>query len=215
MHGLQDVAALACDLIATDTRPERSNGAAVERCIHALRGFEIETLDYMDDHGIPKQVLAARSGKGPCLALCGHLDTVGADGWTADPWTPTISEGRLYGLGSSDMKGPVAALLIAAASVAGDVPVMVLLTADEETSRAGVNALIDRSALLRESDVRAIVVGEPTGMVPTRGHRASVNFTATATGLQAHSATGLGTNANWALLDFLQGVCEVRRLLAT
>jgi acetylornithine deacetylase len=106
-------------------------------------------------------------------------------------------------------------MLIAAATVPHDVPVMVLLTTDEETTHAGAKVLRDHGVFTKLGGVRAIVIGEPTGMVPIRGHRANVIFTATASGIQAHSATGLGLNANWALLDFLDGMRSLRDRLLT
>ena len=50
-------------------------------------------------------------------------------------------------------------------------------------------------------------------MVPMRGHRVHVQFTATATGVQAHSSTGLGRNANWALVPFLMDMKAIYEML--
>jgi acetylornithine deacetylase len=56
-------------------------------------------------------------------------------------------------------------------------------------------------------------VAEPTGLVPVRGHRSSTNITATARGVQAHSSTGQGSNANWALIPFLAAMREIQQRL--
>jgi acetylornithine deacetylase/succinyl-diaminopimelate desuccinylase-like protein len=101
------------------------------------------------------------------------------------------------------MKGPIAAFLIAAKRLPADVPVCLLITTDEETTKQGAQAIAERSRLVRAARPRGIVVAEPTQLVPVRGHRAHVSFTATSVGVQAHSATGLGRNANWALVEFL------------
>jgi acetylornithine deacetylase/succinyl-diaminopimelate desuccinylase-like protein len=93
------------------------------------------------------------------------------------------------------------------------VPVGLILTTDEETTKAGARAVVERSALARLMRPCGIVVAEPTGMTPIRGHRAHVAFTATATGVQAHSATGLGRNANWDLVEFLADMKAIHRRL--
>jgi acetylornithine deacetylase len=112
------------------------------------------------------------------------------------------AEGVLHGLGSADMKGPLAACIVAARSVPDSVPATLLLTTDEETTKAGARAVAG-SALAHRLGLRGILVAEPTGLVPVRGHRASVTFTATAEGVQARSSTGKGRNANWDLIPFL------------
>ena len=106
------------------------------------------------------------------------------------------------------MKGPLAACIVAARSVPEGVPATLLITTDEETTKAGARAVAG-SALARRLGLRGVLVAEPTGLVPVRGHRASVNITATADGVQAHSSTGRGRNANWDLIPFL---AEMRAL---
>lgn len=107
---------------------------------------------------------------GPHLAICGHLDTkpVGdaADQWRTDPFTATIDGDRLYGLGSTDMKGAVAAMILAGAayqSVADRLSgsLSLIFTADEEHgSRYGAEHLSREGGL----DVDAIVLAEPSGL---------------------------------------------------
>ena len=194
---------LARDLIALDSRSAVSNLAVADRVEAELAGFEVERLDYADDGGVTKRALVAHRGGTGGLAFSGHMDTVPATGWTDDPWRPEIVDGILRGLGSADMKGPLAAAIIAARRLPDDVPVTLIVTTDEETTKAGARQVVERSALVRRVAPRLIVVNEPTGMVPIRGHRAHVQMTATATGVQAHSSTGTGRNANWALIPFL------------
>jgi acetylornithine deacetylase len=110
------------------------------------------------------------------------------------------------------MKGPLAACVVAALGVGERVPATLLITTDEETTKAGARAVAG-SGLARRLGLRGILVAEPTGLVPVRGHRASVNITATATGLQAHSSTGKGRNANWDLIPFLSEMRELARRL--
>ena len=111
------------------------------------------------------------------------------------------------------MKGPVAACIVAAAGLPPDVPVTLLITTDEETTKQGATVIAERSELARRAALRGIIVAEPTRLVPVRGHRAAINFTAVATGVQAHSSTGRGVNANWALIPFLAELQEIQAML--
>ncbi len=194
---------LACDLVAIDSRSFVSNIAVSDRIEQALAGFEIERLDYTDAAGVAKRALVAHRGPPGGLAFSGHMDTVPDTGWTDDPWSARVTDGRLHGLGSADMKGPVAACIAAACSLPADVPATLLITTDEEVGKQGARLIVARSELARRAAPAAILVAEPTRMRPVRGHRSHVQFTATATGVQAHSSTGRGVNANWALVPFL------------
>lgn len=199
-----DPVALAAALIATDSRSFVSNIAVADQIEAALPGFDIERLDYTDPAGVAKRVLVAHKGPmGGGLALSGHMDTVPATGWNDDPWSGRIEGGRLHGLGSTDMKGPVAACIAAARRLPDDIPITLLITADEETTKQGAKLICTDSQLVKRARPAAILVAEPTGMVPVRGHRSSINFVAVATGIQAHSSTGKGRNANWDLVPFL------------
>lgn len=203
------VARLAADLVSIDSRSAVSNLAVADRIEAELGGFEVERLDYTDAAGVPKRALVAHRGPPGGHALSGHMDTVPETGWREDPWAPRLgAKGVLHGLGSADMKGPLAACVVAARSVPGRVPATLLITTDEETTKAGARAVAG-SALARRLGLCGILVAEPTGLVPVRGHRASVNIAATAEGVQAHSSTGKGRNANWDLIPFL---AEMRAL---
>jgi acetylornithine deacetylase/succinyl-diaminopimelate desuccinylase-like protein len=207
------IARLAADLVAIDSRSSVSNLAVAERIEAELGGFEVERLDYADANGVAKRALVAHRGPPGGLALSGHMDTVPDTGWQDDPWNPRIdADGVLHGLGSVDMKGAVAACILAARSVPEHVPATLLITTDEETTKAGARA-IAASDHARSLGLRGIVVTEPTGLVPVRGHRSSVNILARARGIQAHSSTGLGRNANWALIPFLAEMKSIHERL--
>ena len=202
MDHLDAVATLAQDLVRLDSRSALSNHAVADRIVHELAGFEVERLEFTDPAGVPKCVLVVARGTAG-LALSGHMDTVPDTGWQDDPWSGCIAGDTLHGLGSTDMKGPLAALVVAARALPERVPVALLITTDEETTKQGARLIAASSALARRFAPRGILIAEPTGMVPVRGHGAHVAFTATATGVQAHSSTGQGRNANWTLLPFL------------
>ena len=216
------VTKLARDLVRIDSRSFVSNHAISDRIEAALPDFELERLDYRDLNGVAKRALVAhrhpegyaRDGAGG-LAFSGHMDTVPDIGWRSDPWSGRIADGWLVGLGSTDMKGPLAAAIVAACAIPAQVPVTLLLTTDEETTKAGAREIAQRSTLVRRVQPRAIVVVEPTRMIPMRGHRAHIVFTAVASGVQAHSSTGRGRNANWDLLPFLMEMRLIHDRLRT
>ncbi|MEZ5849190.1 MAG: M20/M25/M40 family metallo-hydrolase [Hyphomicrobiaceae bacterium] len=208
------VVALAAAMVAIDSRSSVSNIAVADLIEQALPGFEIERLDYTDPAGVAKRALVAHKGPmGGGLALSGHMDTVPDTGWQDDPWSGRIADGRLHGLGSTDMKGPLAACIEAAKRLPDDVPITLLVTTDEETTKQGARLITTSSELVRRAKPAAILVAEPTGMVPVRGHRSSINFVAVATGVQAHSSTGIGRNANWDLVAFLADMKAIHEQL--
>jgi acetylornithine deacetylase len=209
------VAALARDLVRIDSRSSLTNLPVADRVEAELAGFEVERVDYRDPNGVQKRALVAHRGPPGGLALSGHMDTVPDTGWKDDPWSGRIEDGLLHGLGSADMKGPLAAAIVAARTLPHSVPITLLISADEETTKAGAREIAQRSKLAKASAPRAILVVEPTHMVPMRGHRVHVQFTATATGVQAHSSTGKGRNANWDLIPFLMDMKAIHDTLRT
>jgi len=198
-----EIAALTRELVSLDSRSFVSNLKVAERVEAALIGFEIERLDYVDEAGVAKRALVAHRGPAGGIALSGHMDTVPDTGWQEDPWSARVDDGIMHGLGTTDMKGPVAVAIVGARALAANVPVTLLITTDEETTKQGARLIAQQSQLVRRVGLRGIVVVEPTGMVPVRGHRSHIAFTCVATGVQAHSSTGRGRNANWELIPFL------------
>jgi acetylornithine deacetylase len=195
-----DLVRLAVDLVRIDSRSPLSNIPVADRIEAELEGFEIERLDYTDAAGVAKRCLVAHRGGPGGLALSGHMDTVPDTGWTDDPWSGRVADGILHGLGSVDMKANVAACIMAARA---SPRATLLITTDEETTKQGARTIAEHSKLARRAGLRGTIVAEPTSLIPVRGHRAHIAFTATAEGVQAHSSTGKGTNANWALIPFL------------
>ena len=128
-----DVVALTRDLVSLDSRSFLSNLPVADRIEAALPGFDIERIDYLDDAGVAKRALVAH--RGPMeggIALSGHMDTVPDTGWQEDPWSARLGpDGVLHGLGSTDMKGPVAAAIVAARSLPERVQITLLITTDE------------------------------------------------------------------------------------
>lgn len=205
---------LAAALIAMDSRSSVSNLPVAERIEAELVGFEVERLDWTDPNGVPKRALVAHRGPGEGgVAFAAHMDTVPPTGWTRDPFRPAIEDGFLYGLGAVDMKGPLAAAIVAACAAPANLRLTLLLTFDEETTKDGARLIAERSELVRRCRPKGIVVVEPTGFRCVRGHRVHVQFTATARGVQAHSASGRGDNANLKLIPFLAELLPIHARL--
>ena len=210
------VVSLTREFVSLDSRSFVSNLPMAERVEAALAGFDIEHIDYIDPAGVAKRAIVAHRGPAGGIALSGHMDTVPDTGWQEDPWSARLdTDGILHGLGSTDMKGPVASAIVAARSLPGSVPVTLLITTDEETTKQGARLIAQTSEMVRQVQPRGIVVVEPTGMVPVRGHRSHIAFTCVATGVQAHSSTGRGRNANWELIPFLVEMKSVFERLRT
>ena len=159
-------------------------------------GFEVEIMPLA---GEPARAnLVATLGRGPGgLVLAGHTDTVPWDegGWQHDPFSLTEANGRLYGLGTADMK---AFLALAIEALRGlnprnlREPVLILATADEETSMAGARALVERDTL----HARHALIGEPTGMRPVRMHKGMMMEAIRLHGHAGHSSDpALGNSA--------------------
>jgi acetylornithine deacetylase len=137
-------------------------------------------------------VRSGRSGTGPTLLLCGHLDTVGAGGMT-DPHAPRIVGDRLYGRGAYDMKGGLAAALVACRDAARsgiNGEVVVAAVADEEHASIGVQEA------LRHVEADAAIVTEPTELVVATAHKGFVWTEIDVAGRAAHgSRPHLGVDA--------------------
>lgn len=159
-------------------------------------GFRVEIMSLP---GAPRKAnLIATLGSGPGgLVLSGHTDTVPYDEgkWTYDPFSLTEANQRLYGLGTSDMKSFLALALEASRELqAGDLeePLILLATADEETSMAGARALVEQA----RPRARHAVIGEPTGLRPVRMHKGILMESIHLQGHSGHSSDpSLGNNA--------------------
>jgi succinyl-diaminopimelate desuccinylase len=162
-------------------------------------GYKVDYYEYADTR---TSVIARGGGSDAKAPLCltGHLDVVpiGSRAWTRDPFSGESDGDRLYGRGSSDMKAGVAAILLAARSMAKKLPgtpgVVIVLTAAEEGGCIGSRHLSEQRKLL--GNAGAMVVGEPTSNYPLVGHKGSVKFHARFKGVSAHgSMPHLGVNA--------------------
>lgn len=194
-----DIVELLQQLVEIDSvNPSLVAGAAGEDQIasHVSRwatraGLDVERLEATP--GRPSVLVrGGRRGEGRTLLLCGHLDTVGVGGMTA-PHTPRIDGDRLYGRGAYDMKGGLAAALVACrdasrAGIAGEV--VVAAVADEEHASIGVQEA------LRHVHADAAIVTEPTELVVATAHKGFVWMEIDVVGRAAHgSRPHLGIDA--------------------
>ena len=146
-------------------------------------GFATETTEAAPGR---TNVVARLSGQGPTLLLNGHLDTVGVEGMTVPPFDGAFTDGRVIGRGACDMKGGVAALMVAARRIAergGGPNLIVALTADEEHASVGMDALV-RSGVTAD----LAVVCEPTSLRVMPAHKGFVWIEATFRGKAAHGS---------------------------
>ncbi len=197
MGGFRDTLEVACALIEAPSPNLPGDERAVANVITRVleeRGLPAPQIIAKEPHR-PNLLTTIDFGSGGRhLCLCGHMDTkpVGSAEWDTDPMAAIVDGGRLYGLGACDMKGALAAMIEAAASVdnLGSGRLSLLFTADEE------NAAEYGARWLAESQVveaDAVVIGEPGGMDSDWDNlhlvsRGLANFTVKVRGDQGHSS---------------------------
>jgi acetylornithine deacetylase len=201
-------ALVAIDSVNPDLVPGGAGEAEIAEFVAAWlgeAGLEVEVDDAVP--GRPSVVAVARgSGGGASLMLNAHMDTVGVVGMT-DPFVPRLEDGRLYGRGAYDMKGSLAACMLATARAAraglrGDV--ILTAVADEEFASVGTEAI----AATRSAD--AAIVTEPTEMEVAVAHRGFVHLELETRGRAAHgSRPELGIDAISKMGHVLVGIEEL------
>lgn len=195
---MDPVIALLSDLVANNSvnpslvpgAPGEAAAAEVARAFMAAAGLDVEMQEVLPGRSNVIGVLQG-SEPGPTVMLCGHLDTVGVEGMEA-PFSPRIeyptpggSDGRLYGRGSQDMKGGVAAMLGAAAMLAPTWKRGKLIVAgviDEEYESAGAEALV------KTWKADAAIVTEPTDLQLAVAHKGFAWIEITTRGRAAHGS---------------------------
>lgn len=188
-----EVVALTQSLVRIPSvNPELEVGGTAEaavaiQCAAWLESWGFETRRVEVTEGRWNVTGSLGSGS-PVTMLNGHLDTVGVAGMSIDPFAGEIHDGRLWGRGSADMKGGVAAVLAAAkrfsdAGARAPGTLHVVLTADEEHASLGMQAYV-------AGDVAAdrAVVTEPTGLAVMPAHKGFLWLTATFEGVAAHGS---------------------------
>ena len=190
LQGLVEIDSINPDLIPGAAGEAEIARSIAEWCERA--GLEVEVEEAAP--GRPNVISTARgTGGGRTLLLNAHMDTVGIDTMDA-PFDARVEDGRLYGRGSYDMKGSLAAIMVVAAeakrrSLRGDV--VVAAVADEEVASIGTEALV---ASGRRFD--GAVIAEPTELDVAIAHKGFVGFEIETRGRAAHgSRPELGEDA--------------------
>ena len=148
--------------------------------------FEFEEVGEGD-----KKVLIAKRGNSNIGFVC-HTDTVDASMWTYNPFELTVKNDILYGLGVSDMKGGIAALLNALIELDKDIPCNCYFTFDEEINFEGIKKLVSS----KDDFPNTLVFPEPTDNIPAIANKGCLEFKISFQGVSAHSSTPfLGSNA--------------------
>ncbi len=215
-----DAGLLLARLISIDSvNPDLVPGGAGESVIAdfcgewlTARGFEVHSLEKRP--GRPSLVAIARgTGGGRSLMLNGHLDTVSLAGYEGNPLDPQIRDGRMYGRGTFDMKGGIAAMMVAAARATADGrlrgDVILACVADEEYGSSGTEEVLESFT------ADAAIVTEPSHLEVTLAHKGFAWFDVEIEGRAAHgSRPELGLDAIAKAGHFLVALEEQGKRLA-
>ena len=187
-----DAVALARALIRIDSRnptlaPDSPGEGDCARTLAAVLddwGFAVHLVDGAP--GRPNVVARMGPHDGPALMLNGHLDVVGVEGMTHEPYSADLRNGRIYGRGSADMKGGLAAMCAAAstrASLESERQILITAVVDEEYESLGMRALL--AAGIRAEQA---IITEPTRLAICPAHRGFAWFDVELKGRAAHGS---------------------------
>ncbi len=199
------------ELVAIDTQNPPGHEARAAQFLRGLLmtdGFEVALQEYKPAR--VNVVARLENGAGPVFAFNTHMDVVPAgDGWSSDPFVLKEADGRLYGRGACDCKGPLAAMLeamrmLAAERAAWSGTLLGVFVADEEIASDGARFYASSAP-----KIDAAVVGEPTSNATFTAHKGSLRPVVRVHGVSAHSGTPhLGENAIYRAGEFLRLVAE-------
>lgn len=197
MQSLQKTQEVLEHLVAFDTSSHKSNKPLIEWVKTYLEGQGVAAQTFDDATGL-KQNLMATIGDpgGQGIVLSGHTDVVPAEAvhWSSDPFKLRLEDGKLFGRGTTDMKGFLSIVLAAVPDMAKRKlarPITLAFTYDEEVGCLGAPDLVERLPRFQR-----VIVGEPTSLVPGDRHKGGRVQIMTLKGVPAHSGTPeLGVNA--------------------
>lgn len=198
MTELSPTLQLACELISRNsTTPEDAGCQQLMGERLAAVGFALEPLRF----GEVENLWARRGSEGPVLCFAGHTDVVPTgpvEQWQTNPFIPQIVDGMLHGRGAADMKGSLAAMLVAVERFAAAHPehkgsIAFLITSDEEGPATEGTVKVVETLVERGEKVDWCIVGEPSstelvGDIVKNGRRGSLNARLVIRGKQGHVA---------------------------
>ncbi|MDQ6873304.1 MAG: ArgE/DapE family deacylase [Gemmatimonadota bacterium] len=187
-----DAVALARALIQIDSRnptlaPDSPGEGDCARTLASVLddwGFVVQLVDAVP--GRPNVIARMGPEEAPALMLNGHLDVVGVEGMVHQPFSAELRTGRIYGRGSADMKGGLAAMCAAAATSVGhqsDRQVLITAVADEEWESLGMRALLAAGVRAEQA-----IITEPTRLAICPAHRGFAWFDVELIGRAAHGS---------------------------
>ena len=216
---LDDAKRILSDLIAFPTVSTDSNLDIIDYIAEHLRNCGAK-VDIYPDAGGKKANLFATLGPDVAggLVLSGHSDVVPVadQDWATDPFEMVERDGRLYGRGTCDMKGFIAATLAMAprfAQIERQAPIHFAFTHDEETGCLGAQNLVE-DLQKRAHQPAMAVIGEPTMMRLIEGHKGCYEYTVRFQGLEGHgSDPDRGVNAVEVASQYVAHLLELREAL--
>lgn len=171
-------------LVNFNTIKDKDNLLIMNFCKSYLENLGFECILY----GTDKKILYGKYGKKPILGFVGHTDTVNhSNEWNTNPFTLVEKDDKLFGLGTCDMKGGIAAFLKAISSInlkklkRG---ITVILTYDEEINFEGILSVINNNIELPEY----LIIGEPTDNIPNNGSKGLLEYSLEFYGVRTHSS---------------------------
>lgn len=180
---------------------EAEAAAVAERWMHALGYDQV----FVDEYGSVVGRIHGQ-GSGPRLHFDGHLDNVPAtalEQWSHDPFAADLADNKIWGRGATDMKGPLAAMICAAAfakreNLRGTLSVSASV-AEEELEGPALNAI------LRQQPVDMVIIGESTLLQAGIGQKGRAGIRVTTHGRPAHSSVPhMGDNAVYRMVEAIQ-----------
>lgn len=197
MNEWNDVVTLTARLVGAPSHAEAGEQVACEVALAAMRalGYSDVAIDAVGN--VTGRVGGNGSAADGCVVFDGHIDTVGVGdptAWASDPYTATERQGRLYGRGTADMKGAIAAMIVGIARLKEDpIPCDVVVSvsvAEELVEGYALGHVLDRYRS------KAVVIGEATNLQLARAQRGRAEVLVETFGVPAHSSTPhLGVNA--------------------
>lgn len=218
-QGIQPTIDLLEKLISFRTVSLESNLELLDFIKNYLNSFDVACQFIYNEDRTRANLLACigpSNSNSPGIILSGHTDVVPTTGqpWTKSDFLLTRESGRLYGRGTADMKGFIAAVLGAVPywkTLDLQRPIYLAFSYDEEVGCLGVRSLLDVVAQLPVQPL-ACIIGEPTELQPVYGHKGKIALRCTITGFSAHSAyPNKGINAIEYAVDLIGKIKLVAR----